>query len=589
MGHSIRSHLAGLLALLVLGVVPASAAPQQALTARAAVGANSVFVGEPIRFQIQVSGSESPERPDLAVLKDFTVNFTGGGSNTRSSVRVINGQMTQNVQLGYIFNYELRANREGRLVIPAISIKADGRTTRTQPLAITAQRPSETENFKMRLSLSKERAFVGEQLVLEAIFYFRANVSEPRLTIPLMENDAFEVYELESDDGQKLEVLDGKRFNTMRIRKVLVPKRAGSFPGEPATLSFKGQDGTEIGQDFFGRRTQRPKYKNFVIPSNKVSLTVDPLPRQGQPPNFAGHVGDYALSVQANPTEVNVGDPITLNISVTGPPMLEPVDLPPLPDQESLMRDFKVPNEIEEGAVDGNYKVFTQTVRALRDDVSAIPPIELAYFDTATRSYKVARSTPIPIVVRPTRILTAGDVEGATPLGTAKQEVQSWTQGIAHNYSGGDLLATQALGFAGLATPGRLVLMAAPPLAYALLLAGVTTVRRRNANPETMRARRALGSFSRAIPEAGTAEEVLSVFRTYLGDKLSMTSDALTFSDVRGSLAQADVPEGDLAEIKRLFTAGEASRFAGGAGSEETDELRKRADQLARQLDKLLR
>ncbi|NIP98723.1 MAG: protein BatD, partial [Akkermansiaceae bacterium] len=73
---------------------------------------------------------------------------------------------------------------------------------------------------------------------------------------------------------------------------------------------------------------------------------------------------------------VNVGDPITLNIALSGPAFLEPVDLPPLDRQESLTRDFKVPTEIEEGSVDGNFKVFTQTVRALRDDVKAVPPIE---------------------------------------------------------------------------------------------------------------------------------------------------------------------------------------------------------------------
>jgi hypothetical protein len=44
-----------------------------------------------------------------------------------------------------------------------------------------------------------------------------------------------------------------------------------------------------------------------------------------------------------------------------------------------------------------------------------------------------------------------------------------------------------------------------------------------------------------------------------------------------------------LAVIKRLFTAGEASRFAGGSGAGETDELRMQAGRLARELDKLLR
>ena len=574
--------------LVIAGSGVVSAAPPT-LTARAAVGANTIFIGEPIQFQIQVSGSESPERPNLSAIKGFSIKFTGGGSNSRSSTRIANGQVTKNVQLGYLFNYELRATREGRLVIPAISVKADGQTTLTQPLAIMAQQPSETENFKLRLTVSKDHAFVGEQLVLEATFYFRANVSKPRLTIPLVDEDAFEVYDLESTDPQKLEVLDGKQFNTMRVRKILVPRRAGRFPGVPATLSFQGQKGSQTTKDFFGRRVQRPKFQNFVIPSNPLTLTIEQLPRQGRPASFSGHVGEYSLSVQATPTEVNVGDPITLNISVTGPPLLDPVDLPPLAGQESLTRDFKIPSEMESGAVHGNYKVFTQTVRALRDDVDAIPPIELAYFDTDTRRYEIARSQAVPIVVNPTRILTAGDVEGASPVGTEQLAIQSWTQGIAHNYTGTDLLATQALGFAGLASPARIALMATPPLVYVILLTAVGTIRRRNANPATMRARRALGHCVRQLAGTSTAEEVLSVFRSFLGDKLAMTSEALTFRDVRGPLERAKVGNNDLAAIERLFTAGEASRFAGDANPDTNTELRSQAERLARQLDKDLR
>ena len=92
--------------------------------------------------------------------------------------------------------------------------------------------------------------------------------------------------------------------------------------------------------------------------------------------------------MQASPTEVNVGDPITLNISVTGPPLLDAVELPALAGQESLTRDFKVPSEIEDGDGERQLQGVHPDVRALREDVTAVPPIELPYFDTATRSLR---------------------------------------------------------------------------------------------------------------------------------------------------------------------------------------------------------
>ncbi len=566
----------------------------ETLTARAGVSGNSVFVGEPFRFQIQVSGSETPEQPDLSGLGGFKVSFSGGGANSRRSVRIINGQRSENVQLGYLLNYELRATREGRLTIPAIAVKAEGKTATTQPLVIVAQKPSETENFKLRLSVSKERAYVGEQILLEAVFYFaRGNEIDRsggiQLSLPVEDNPAFDLHDLDGGQDRGPEQLEGKNFQTSRVRKVLVPTRAGSFPLEPATLSFRSGDGFEIVRDFFGNRVRRPKFKNIAIPSNPLNLVVAPLPREGQPAGFAGHVGEYSVSVQASPSEVNVGDPITLNIALSGPPLLDPVELPPLHEQKSLTADFKVPAEIEDGTVNGNFKVFTQTIRALRDDVKAIPPLELAYFDSAKGRYEVARSQAIPLVVRATRVVTSGDAEGLRPVEAAKLEVQSWMQGIAHNYSGSEALSKQVLGFSGLASAGRLTIVAGPPLAYAILLAVVAGVRRRNAHPETMRARRAMGGFHRGVSHATTSEDVLAVFCRYLGDKLAMTSDALTFRDVEAPLRERGVDDGKLEEIRNLFTAGEASRFAGGIGGEDVAAERDRAAKLVKELEKSLR
>lgn len=570
---------------LVAGAVHADA-----ISARAGIEANSVFVGEPVRFQVQVSGSENPEQPDLSTLDGFRAIFQGGGANSRRSISIVNGRRTENVQLGFVFNYELRATREGRLTIPAIPVQVEGRTVRTQPLTVMAQKPSETENYKLRLNLSKDEAYVGEQLVLEAVFYYRGEVAGTNLSLPILDDGAFEVHDFEGDQpSSKVETLGGQQFQTGRMRKVLVPTRAGKIAMEPATLSFRGQDGFEIARDFFGNRVRRPKYKNYVIPSNAPELTIRPLPTEGRPDGFAGHVGEYSLSVQASPTEVNVGDPITLNIALSGPPLLEPVEMPPLHEQASLTRDFKVPGEMADGSVNGNFKLFTQTIRALREDVTAIPPLELVYFDTVQGRYEVARTEPISIVVRPTRVVTAGDVEGGDPIGAAQQGLQSWSQGIAHNYTGVEALRRQPLGFAGLLAPGRLVILAGPPLLYAVLLGTVLVRRRRHANPELLRARRALVRFEREITRAASADDVLGTFCHFLGDKLGLTSDALTFRDVEGRLRNRGLDEDTLRQIKGLFTAGEASRFAGGGGTVEGESAKQDARRLVAQLEKILR
>ena len=154
--------------------------------AKAAVERTDPFVGEPFVFQIQVSGSEDPEQPDLTYVKDFAVAFRGGQQNSRRSVTIINGRVTDDVQEGYVFSYELTPKREGRLVIPSVTVTSNGRSTRTDPVVINARKPVETEDFKLRMSLSKDHCYVGEPVILTVTWYIGKDVRDYRFTLPLL-------------------------------------------------------------------------------------------------------------------------------------------------------------------------------------------------------------------------------------------------------------------------------------------------------------------------------------------------------------------------------------------------------------------
>jgi hypothetical protein len=98
-----------------------------------------------------------------------------------------------------------------------------------------------------------------------------------------------------------------------------------------------------------------------------------------------------------------------------------------------------------------------------------------------------------------------------------------------------------------------------------------------------------LGGFNRDVAQAGDSQQVLAVFCRYLGDKLAMTSDALTYLDVEGPLQRRGVGEESLGKIRRLFTTGEASRFAGGSDAGEAGAAREQAMALAKELERVLR
>ena len=183
---------------------PASEAAQ--LSATAAVERTDLFVGESFIFQIQVSGSENPDKPDLSHVSDFTVVFRGGQKNSSRSISIVNGKVTQDVREGYFFSYQLTPKRAGRLNIPSIKVFADGRSTRTKPLTITARKPVETDDFKLKLKLSKDHCFVGEPVTLTATWYIGKDVKNFNFTLPLLGDDSLQFANPEVDmkSGKKL-------------------------------------------------------------------------------------------------------------------------------------------------------------------------------------------------------------------------------------------------------------------------------------------------------------------------------------------------------------------------------------------------
>jgi len=600
-GHScagsavIRGALLTLLALAGLAAAPAA----EPLRAEAAVDNARVFVGESFLLEIRVQGTNRPQTPDLSALApDFAVQDAGTRDTSSSSVTILNGRVYRQEQVGCVVRYELTPKRAGALRIPPLTItSAGGQTAQTGAITIYATQPTEQEDYKLRLTLSTDRAYVGQPVTLTVTWYLNKNVRGFQFRVPALAEEAWQVVDPKTDPAKDAEnaveapvnnermvahqgqgTLDGQAYTTVQFQKVLIPRRPGRFPLAAATVVFNAVTGYRRSHDpfatpFFGGSGREAVTRRVVIPSNEPVLTVLDLPAEGRPAAFTGLVGAYSLAASATPTDVRVGDPITLTIRVTGPDYLENVGLPALDAQEALARDFKVPHEMAPGKIEGPVIAFTQTVRARSDTVTAIPPIELPYFDAATGTYAVARSQPIPITVSSARVVTAADAEGNALPGSAAAALQTWTAGIAYNYEDLSVLENLAYGpHTWIRSPAWIALLAGLPLAYAFLALAATLHRRRSADPASARARRAeraflarLGEVAHRDPHAspGLHDAVLQALRQYLGDKLRLPAGALTYRDVTGVLAARGVTAETRARLEGLFSAYEAQRYAG--------------------------
>lgn len=614
-----RTVCAALAACLLLLPLTASA-QDPPLSARAAVQGQRVYVGQPFLLRIQVQGSDQPDPVDISALEaDFAVTETGGGSSNSTSVSIVNGRMTRQVQRGYNLNYRLAARRAGNLRIPSLTVTANGQSASTQPITLAVQPPQENDDFKLRLELSEARAYVGQPVTLTATWYIGRKVENFGFTLPLLDDERFEIRDLAADTALRgqgrddvMEIrlgdrtaiarqgqgqIDGRNYTVLRFRKLLVPRESGRIQIAAATVTFDaprpGQsrswslfDDFFGGGDLFGAFGGRPVMETLAIPSNRPRLDVLNLPSAGRPASFNGWIGKFEIEAQAQPMAVDVGEPITLSLKVKGTGMPLSSRPPRLDQQPALTGDFQVPREIGAGEEQGGSWEFTQTLRAKHDRVAEIPQIELPYFDPEIGEYRIARSDPIPLEVAAARIVTAEDAEG---IGNVPSQftVESTDEGIAHNYVDASALEPMDYGAGSWMralgpTPLALAILLVPPFAFLALV--VVRSGRRYGGGLRWRSRSAYSHWRKSAanvhpdrmagPEVAAA--ILVAIREYLGIRLAGSSSAAaawTSSDAERMLRQlvqsgkakgTIVEDAGLTALRDVFERCEAGSYAGG-------------------------
>ena len=592
---------------LVFAVAPSVAA--QDVSVQAAVERAEVYVGEPFRFRIAVSGSDQVAAPDLEPVAGFSVRALGGGPNNSEIVTTINGNTTRQVNRGYVLNYDLTAVAAGDLTIPALTLQVEGQAQATRPIRIRARVPQPIDDYRLQLALDREQVWVGEPVLLTTTWLWNAELGPERVhgfSHPVLDGAAKWGLSYEhrvptgSNDPVRLPVagrevlwqrgqtrIDGERFAALSFATTLLPEQPGQLHLGSATVVFEGVAGYRTVRDFFGRNVRQPVRQRFVVPSNELHLRVRALPEQGRPANFSGLVGRFEIVARAEPLEVKVGDPMELTVTITGSGDLRRLQVPDL-TVLSGFREFRV-SEDSPPTLTVEQATIRHTLRALHHEVAEIPALRISVFDADGGGYAELASEPIPITVHPTREVTLLDVEGTAAGGAVNgapsSPVASSREGIAHNYAGPMLLVDQRfepLPFA--ASPGGLLALFAAPL----LLAGVhgaLALRRFRRRPRRPAA--ALANLRRTASAAGSAAAepvLLAALRRYLADSLRTGQAVHGFADVAAALRKRGVGESALEELRLLFASLEAARY-GGAGT-EADNLAQRLLAWAAQIER---
>lgn len=379
--------------LLIFAILAAacSASAHAAASIRAALERSTIMAGEAVSLQLIVEGGTPQSAENFPPIQGLTIQYQGHQQQFTS----VNGQNS----FRHILTYAVSSSQPGQYDIPSVRVMVDGAALATQPVKLTVTKsdlPVQNRYAFLRLLAPKTNVFVGEIIPIEVQLYVtRAdNIQQPQL-----ESDGFVIHK-QAQHTQGRTQIGQEIYNIFSFKMSVSAAKAGKLNLGPAKMSLNLVIAAPRDpNDLFGMFS-RAQRREITVASPPVEMNVQPLP-PGAPPEFSGAIGRFAWNVEAAPTNLNAGDPITLRIAVSGSGNLDNLRLPDLawPDFKSYAPNSSVQTQHPLG-LEGA-KLFEQVVTPQSAAVREIPELRMAYFDPAQAAYVKLSHPAIPISVRP--------------------------------------------------------------------------------------------------------------------------------------------------------------------------------------------
>lgn len=572
--------------LLLLMLTPTAAFGQATVDFK--LGQRESWVGQPLSLRVEITNAESHEAPVIPEVDGASIKLLAQASES-SFTQIVNGRMTRRSTITY--TVQVTPNQVGIIEVPSISVIADGETFQSRPWRLVASRSEVGDLMFVQVLATPTESWVGEPVTLTLQIWLK-QYRDPELGVALEATGMWGlVDESASDWGIFQETLDamsqerraprgreidrdGMPYFLFEIPLVRHPIKPGTLDPGSVRIIYQHPTGLKVERDFFGRReVAMTGSRPIMVEPEQPSVRIRPLPTEGRPAGFTGAVGRFRIRSFASPTEVAVGDPITLILEVTDISGSTGVDLanlrPPNLRLDPALEGFRVPDTPTTGVTNERTKVFTETLRPERDDLQEIPGIAFVSFDPDLDRYVVERTDPIPLVVSPSeRLDLASVVVGAIDTGGPTATRLTTAAGILRSNRGIDDAiigyAPLSLGWPMLAT------LSLPPSLFAI--ATVVRLRRRHlaSNPHLIRAADARrNALARLEENDGVSDRVHHALCGLVAARLHRPDAAMTTQETVAAARSGGLPEDDQAELTSILSSAEAARYAPGDDGNE--------------------
>lgn len=570
-----RPAAAGLV-LCFLMVLAVSALAQTDLSIEVSLNADTVSLDDQAILQVIVSGAtQSIPDVEMPSLPAFEVYSQGRSS----SISIVNGQVNASVA----YRYLLLPQKAGTYTISGISVNSNGKRIEGKPvsLVVSNQRKPTSPRLEQRATddngqskdyfleavVDKKTPYVSEQVTLTLKFYIAVQYySSPELTEPATTGFWTEVV---GNSAPYYDRIGGRNYRVIERKYALFPTQTGELDIGRATISTtvaarrQRRDPYDLFGDLF------PTGQGITVRSEPITLRVKPLPEAGKPKEFTGTVGRFEMSATADKTEVELNQPVTVAIKISGTGNIKSIGEPLIPESN----DFRVYQASSSENLTkfehriGGTKLYEEVFIPKRPGNLEIPALTFNYFDPVNGSYETITTKPIALTVRkPEGYVASPDVPYSGPsvtVGNQANDIRFIKQELGDLRKEGELI---------LLSPAYLAINGLP---IAVLIGLVVARKRRESLASNVGLARARGASAVARKRLAKARSLASVssvqefygevslaVTAYIADKLNISPYGLTSDQIAELLRQRRASDDLITDTLGLLRQCDFARFA---------------------------
>lgn len=587
---------------------------------------NETQVGQPVVLLYRFTDTDQPQdMPQPSIMVDglqirfqgasrqnnFSFSFGGGGSQNRS-------------QSVFEYTYLVTPGRAGEFTIPGFAVRAGGKTIRTkaaklkvfgpggylpsprtapqvpqgvlpqpvQPMPPPGGQPSgppdrEGEPYFGELVMTSKPVYVGEVVPVDIRFYFRGDVPLSDLQHPAFAGDGFTAVPL-GEPQQGEQVIGNMPYRVFTFRSAITAVKTGEIEIPPVTMNGRilvsaVPPGMDAFFDQFFRNFPMPgvgQPEQVEVSTRGRTLKVLPLPKEGRPADFSGAVGQFSLGASADPASAGPGEPVTLNLAVSGRGNFDAMSPPVLTGQDGW-RTYAPKEKFEGDDAVGSAGTKTFEFKMVaRTDQTTTPGAEFSFFDPRKKEYITLKAEPQQVDAAG-RGSSAADDQTLPPVATGSapdaQPAQAPAEDIASPAP--SLASSFGRGFVPSFNAPWFRWLNAAFLAFALFVVPllVWLRRRRIKSARTAELESALSQAKSALHRASDKTEFYNAAANFVQARLELLNGtAGTIPDAAAALEQRTPDPLERRELQSVLARRDELKYGGGTGGALPEDERRR-------------